>query len=86
VTASYAREAARGLRPGSTCAVAVARTVRALADAEELPGKSDFEAAVRRIGRAWVRRVSRQNLWVWYRLREDELVLVTVTSDPPVPF
>jgi hypothetical protein len=86
VTASYAREASRGLRPGSPCAVAVARTVRALADASELPGKSDFEAAVRRIGRAWVRRVSRQNLWVWYRLREDELVLVTVTSDPPVPF
>jgi hypothetical protein len=86
VTASYAREAGRGLRPGSVCAVAVARTVRALADADELPGKSDFEATVRRIGRAWVRRVTRQNLWVWYRIRDEELVLVTVTNEPPVPF
>jgi hypothetical protein len=33
-----------------------------------------------------VRRVGGRNLWLWYRFNEEELILVTVTTDPPVPF
>ena len=72
VTTWYAREAGRTLRSGSPRAVVVARTVRTLAEADELPGPSDFEAMVRPIGRAWVRRAAGRNLWLWFRIREDE--------------
>jgi hypothetical protein len=65
--------------------VAVARAVRALAASGDLPGKSDFEATVRPVGRAWVRRVAQRNLWIWYRIADDEVILVSVTTDPPVP-
>ena len=74
------------LRHGSPRALAVARTVRSLALADDLPGHADFEATVRPVGRAWMRRVAERNLWVWYRIGEEELVLVTVTTDPPMPF
>jgi hypothetical protein len=85
VTTWYAREAGRTLRSGSPRALALARTIRALADATDLPGVANFEASIRPVGRAWVRRVADRNLWVWYRLGEAELILVTVTTDPPVP-
>jgi hypothetical protein len=32
-----------------------------------------------------VRRVAERNLWIWYRIGDAELILVTVTTDPPVP-
>jgi hypothetical protein len=32
-----------------------------------------------------VRRVPGRNLWIWYRFDEHEVVLLTVTTDPPVP-
>jgi hypothetical protein len=59
--------------------------VRALAAANELPGPADYEAVAQRVGRAWVRRVGGRNLWLWYRFTGDEVVLITVTTDPPVP-
>jgi hypothetical protein len=37
------------------------------------------------IGRAWVRRVADRNLWLWYRFNDEELTLVAVTTEPPVP-
>jgi hypothetical protein len=73
------------MRPGSDRAVAVARAVRSLADATRLPGPGDFEALERPQGRAWVRRSASRNLWLWYRFNEEELILVTVTTEPPVP-
>jgi len=85
VTTWYAREAGRTLREGSPRALAVARTVRGLAAADDLPGHADFEASLRPVGRAWVRRVADRNLWVWYRIGSEELILVTVTTDPPIP-
>jgi hypothetical protein len=39
----------------------------------------------RPIGRAFVRRVGGRNLWVWYRITDKEVILVTVTTEPPVP-
>jgi hypothetical protein len=65
--------------------VAVGRTVRALTAAEDLPGPSDFEATRKPFGRAWVRRVAGRNLWLWYRFNDEEVMLVAVTTDPPIP-
>ena len=61
------------------------RVVRGLADATELPGPQDYESTVKPVGRAWVRRVPDRNLWVWYRVNDDELIVLTVTTEPPVP-
>lgn len=66
--------------------MAVARTVRAVTAAEELPGASDFEATKKPFGRAWVRRVGARNLWLWYRFDAQEVMLVALTTEPPVPF
>lgn len=35
--------------------------------------------------RAWVRRVGNENLWVWFRFNDDELTIITITAQPPVP-
>jgi hypothetical protein len=59
--------------------------VRALLAADELPAAADFEASGRPMGRAWVRRVGGRNLWLWYRFTDVEVILVTVTTDPPMP-
>jgi hypothetical protein len=85
VSAWYARAAANVLRHNSPRADAVGRAARALAAADALPGATDFEAKQHPVGRAWVRRVGGRNLWLWYRFTEDEVILVTVTTDPPVP-
>jgi len=53
--------------------------------ADELPGASDFEATKRPFGRAWVRRVGARNLWLWYRLDAHEVMLVALTTEPPIP-
>ena len=86
VSTWYARTAAEVLRHSSPRATAVGRTTRALAAADELPGATDYEAKGHPVGRAWVRRVGGRNLWLWYRFNENEVILVTVTTDPPVPF
>jgi hypothetical protein len=79
------RAHALGLASGSPRSRAVGAVVRALAEADDLPGPGDTRALVPPTGEAFVRRVSGRNLWVWYRPRGDELVLVTLTADPPVP-
>jgi hypothetical protein len=85
VTTWYARQAGRLINPGTERALAVAGTVRTLVAAEELPGASDFEATLRPVGRAWVRRVKGRNLWLWYRFDDAEVMLIAVTTEPPVP-
>jgi hypothetical protein len=84
VSTWYARIAGPLLKRGTPRAYALARTTRALADA--LPGASDYEATTHPVGRAWVRRVGSRNLWLWYRWTVDEVILLTVTMEPPVPF
>jgi hypothetical protein len=59
--------------------------VRALVDAAELPGPADFECAQRPVGRAWVRRIAGRNLWLWYRFTVEEVLLLAVTTEPPLP-
>jgi hypothetical protein len=65
---------------------AVARRVHALTSAEDLPGASDFEATKKPVGRAWVRRVGGRNLWLWYRFDANDVMLVALTTEPPLPF
>jgi hypothetical protein len=85
VSTWYARVAGPLLKPGSPRAEAVARAARALTAIDQLPGASDYEARTHPVGRAWVRRVGSRNLWFWYRFNDAELILVTVTMEPPVP-
>ena len=81
-----ARLAALGATRGTTASAAVAATISALAEAERLPGLLDTAATLPPTGsRAFVRRVGGRNLWVWYRVDGEELVLLTVSSVPPVP-
>jgi hypothetical protein len=55
-----------------------------IADARVLPGPADF-AAEFSPGRAYVRRVSGQNLWVLYRFDATYVDVLAVRLDPPVP-
>ncbi len=53
--------------------------------ADVLPGHSDTQATLKPIGRAWVRRVGGRNLWLWYRFDDHEVMLLALTTEPPVP-
>ena len=85
VTTWYARTAVKVLREGTSRPNAVARTIRALSAADELPGPADYRAHGERVGRSWVRRVGGRNLWLWFRYAELGLALLTVTTVPPIP-
>jgi hypothetical protein len=74
-----------GAVPGSERGRAVGRVIAGLASAENLPGSGDTLALIPPTGEAFVRRVPGRNLWLWYKLRADELLVVTLTADPPVP-
>jgi hypothetical protein len=63
----------------------VARTIAALLEAEELPGPGDVVAAIPPTGMALVRRVPGRNLWLWYRVEGDVVLLRHISSEPPVP-
>ena len=85
VSTFYARTLGAHLKHGTPRAESVGRTTRAIAAADQLPGPADYQATGRPFGLAWVRRVGGRNLWLWYRFTDEEVVLVTVTTDPPVP-
>lgn len=59
-------------------------TVGALTAAERLPGPSDVRSRFAP-GYAHVRRVSGQNLWIWYRFDEDHVDFLALKNEPPVP-
>jgi hypothetical protein len=85
ITFWYRRQVARVLTFRSERSLAVGRVVNALVSADELPGPGDFETEQKPIGRAWVRRVGGRNLWLWYRFTDEEVALLTLTTEPPVP-
>ncbi len=64
---------------------AVGAVMRGLGSGADLPSPADTLAEFRP-GRAFVRRVPGQNLWVWYRFDADTVTVVSVTDQPPVPF
>ena len=59
-------------------------TVNALGDADVLPGPGDYETRFAP-GRAHVRRVPGQNIWLLYRFDADHLFVMTARKEPPVP-
>ena len=86
LTDRYLRATARlRLEPGTVRGVALARTIRALLQAEQLPSPVDTRAMIPPTSPALVRRVAGQNVWIWYRVTDVELVLLSVTSEPPTP-
>lgn len=74
-----------GVRSGTDVSAAVGATLSALVEAAELPGLLDTRAAIPPTGEALVRRVAGHNLWLWYRVAEDEVRPLHVTKAPPVP-
>ena len=72
-----------GIVPGSA-RIAVASTIAALSDADVLPGRADFLTDFHP-GRAHVRRVVGQNLWILYRFDDDHINVLTLRDAPPVP-
>jgi hypothetical protein len=74
-----------GVERGSDVSAAVGATLSALAESSALPGLLDVAAAIPPTGSALVRRVPGRNLWLWYRVDEDEVVALRVTKAPPVP-
>jgi hypothetical protein len=73
-----------GLVPGSTAMRSVSATARQLAEDVALPSRADFETEFSP-GRAYVRRVSGQNLWVLYRFDDTYVDVLAVRESPPVP-
>lgn len=79
------RVRALGVVGGSERSRAVGAVVRALAQADTLPGPGDTSALMPPTGEAFVRRVPGRNLWIWYRVEGDVLYLGHLSSEPPVP-
>ncbi len=78
-----ARLKALRIAHGTERARAIARTVAALATATTLPGPLDYLEAIPPVETAYVRRVVGENLWLYYRFTDDELILVTIVDHPP---
>jgi hypothetical protein len=53
-------------------------------EAGTLPGAADLETAFSP-GRAFVRRVLGQNIWILYRFDGQHLFVLTARNQPPVP-
>lgn len=85
LTTWYTRTASSVLRRGTERVRAVGRTISALANADDLPGPADYQASQKPVGKAWVRRVSGRNIWLWYRFSPDEVIVAALTTEPPVP-
>jgi hypothetical protein len=73
-----------GVRPGTPRHRGVAATVQVLLRAEALPAPVDTLTAFG-TGRALVRRVPRENLWIVYKVSEGYVDFLTVKDEPPIP-
>jgi hypothetical protein len=86
LTATFLRARARlGIEAASPRGIALARAISALASEPELPGPGDVVANIPPTRSALVRRVPGRNLWLWYRVDGDKLLLRHVSTEPPVP-
>jgi hypothetical protein len=84
VSTTFRRSVDRlGIAAGSPVYRAVSATMRALASSG-LPGVGDFETAFAP-AKAFVRRVTGQNVWLLYRFDDDHVFVMTARSQPPVP-
>ena len=86
LTPGYLRTTRRlGLVAKSIRGRALAGTIAATLSADALPTPSDTKVIFKPAMRAFARRVRGHNLWLWYAVSEQELTLLTITIDPPVP-
>ena len=84
ISATFRQSVAKlGVSLGTPAHRAVSATMRALA-AADLPGPGDFEASFSP-GKAHVRRVVGQNVWLLYRFDDQFVFLMTARDPPPVP-
>jgi hypothetical protein len=74
-----------GLLAGSTTYRAMAATLRSLAASDTLPGPLDYVVTVAPVAEAWVRRVTGENLWLYYGFDDTRVFVRAVTRTPPVP-
>jgi len=72
-----------GVRAGTKEYRAVFAAIGAM-EAGTLPGAPDHETAFSP-GRAFVRRVLGQNIWILYRFDDEHLFVLTARNQPPVP-
>jgi hypothetical protein len=79
------RARALGVRSGSALSRDLGATVRALASAAKLPLPGDVRAMIPPTLQAFVRRVPRRNLWVWYLATDATLTAIHLANAPPVP-
>jgi hypothetical protein len=63
---------------------AVFSMIDALSNAASLPGVADVQTKFAP-GRAFVRRVTGQNVWLLYRFDAEQLFVLTARAEPPVP-
>ena len=70
-----------GIHGGSVRSRAIGSTVTALTNPVTLPGPGDYETAFHP-GRAHVRRVQGQNLWILYRFDAVHVEVLTIRSRP----
>ena len=84
LSTGYSRAFQRLGLSGTVRGQRTARTILSM-EAAVLPGPQDIEAPVPPTGRAYVRRVAGENLWVWYRATDDTLRVLALTDNPPVP-
>jgi len=76
--------AAIGVRPSTAPYRGVFTAIGALGAVEALPGMGDYETRFTP-GRAHVRRVPGQNVWLLYRFDADHVFVITARAQPPVP-
>ncbi len=75
-----------GVVPGSARGRAVGKTIATLVSDSDLPGPADTRTIMPPLTKEiFVRRVRDRNLWVWYRPDADRVLLVHISSEPPVP-
>lgn len=79
------RRGALGITKDSPVSKALSRAIAALARAGTLPSALDTHAVIPPTSEAYVRRVTGENLWIWYRFDDDLVTLVTLTRTPPPP-
>jgi len=64
----------------------VARTIETIANGASLPSPFDTHALMPPSLHAFVRRVPRRNLWLWFLVRADGSIdFVHISEQPPIP-
>lgn len=76
-----------GILPNTPRSQALKHTLTGLLSAKRLPSPLDTPTILPPVYLCYVRRVDRQNLWVWYRVSDDDSAVIfhALNDQPPVP-